>query len=117
MKSENEIDKYISNFPSDIEKTLQEIRKTISATAPDADETISYMMPTFKYRGKNLIHFAGYAAHIGIYPTGANLETELPEVAKYRTGKGTLQFPLSEKFPFDLLRKIVQLRVKQVDSK
>jgi len=116
MKNLSSIDEYINEFPTDMQKTLQGIRNTIHSEAPHAEEAISYGMPTFKLNGINMIHFAAFKNHIGIYPTSSNLEAHIPEVAKYRTGKGTLQFPLGTKIPMDMIRKITQIRVKEIHS-
>ncbi len=110
------IDEYLKLFPEDIKIKLQRIRKTIAEEAPDAVEAISYQMPTFKLDGKNLIHFAGFKDHLSLFPTASKLEDHLPEVAKYRTGKGTLQFSLDEELPVGIIRKIVQIRVSEIKS-
>lgn len=109
------IDDYIAKAPEQSQKKLQMLREIIKSTAPDAGEAISYMMPTFKMHGKNLIHFAAFRDHISVFPTASNLESELPEVKKYRTGKGTLQFPNDSEIPLDLIKRIVQFRVKEMD--
>jgi uncharacterized protein YdhG (YjbR/CyaY superfamily) len=107
------IDEYIAGFPKDVQEILEKIRRTIRKAAPDADETISYLMPTFNLNGKYLVYFAGYKKHIGFY--GApRVNPEFDEdLSVYQTGKGTLQFPLDKPIPFDLISKIVKLRVKE----
>lgn len=110
------IDAYIAAWPPNVQERLQAIRQVVKEEAPEAVEAISYNMPTFKM-GTSLIHFAGAKAHIGVYPTSSHLEEHIPEVAKYRTGKGTLQFPLDEPLPVDLLRQIVALRVRETLEK
>ncbi len=117
MEKHTTIDEYLKTVADDTRKVLQEMRETIQKEAPEAIEAMSYGMPTFKYNGKNLVHFAGWKDHIAVYPTPSNLESEIPEVAKFRTGKGTLQFLLHEPLPFDLIRKIVQFRVKEMTKK
>ncbi len=118
MKNSNQqvltIDEYIKLFSDDIQRILEEIRKTIKEEVPEAQEAISYQMPTFKLHGKNLVHFAAFNNHIGFFPTASNLEAQIPEVAKYRTGKGTLTFPLGQPIPFALIRKIVDFRFKEM---
>lgn len=109
------INDYIAKAPEKSQEKLQILREIIKSTAPDAEEAISYMMPTFKLHGKNLIHFAAFRDHISVFPTASNLESELPEVEKYRTGKGTLQFPNDSEIPFDLIKRIVQFRVNEMN--
>jgi uncharacterized protein YdhG (YjbR/CyaY superfamily) len=107
------IDEYIKSFPNDVQVILEKIRQTIRDSAPEAIETISYQMPTFKLRGKNLVHFAGYKNHVGFYPTPSGIVAFEKELSKYRTGKGTIQFKLDQPLPFDLIRKVVVARVKE----
>jgi uncharacterized protein YdhG (YjbR/CyaY superfamily) len=116
-KHDKNIDEYIALFPNNTKDILKKIRATIKDAAPEATEYISYQMPTYKLKGKNLIHFAAFKSHIGIYPAGAYLEDEIPEVAKYRTGKGTLQFTFTEEFPYELLKEIVKFRAKELEKK
>ena len=107
------IDEYIAGFPKEVQEILEKIRMTIRKAAPDAEETISYLIPTFTLKGKYLIYFAGYKKHIGVYPVPAG-DAELNEkLSVYQTGKGTLQFPLDKPIPLDLITKIVKLRVKE----
>lgn len=110
------IDEYINSQSEEVKPILQELRKVIHQEVPEAVETISYKMPTFKLNGKSLIYFAAFKSHIGVYPTDTNLETELKEVAKYKTGKGTLQFPLDEPFPMNLIKEIVRFRVREINN-
>ncbi|MFX1379018.1 MAG: iron chaperone [Promethearchaeota archaeon] len=110
-KIEN-IDEYISNFPEKIQEILQKLRKIISNSAPDAKEAISYQMPTFKLNG-NLVHFAAHKNHIGFYPTPSGIEAFKSELSPYEVSKGSIKFPLKKPFPFDLVRKIVEFRVKE----
>ena len=110
-KIEN-IDKYTQGFPAEIQKILEKLRETIQKAAPDATEAISYGMPTFKYYG-NLVHFAAYKKHIGFYPSPTGIDAFMDEIAVYRTGKGTLQFPLDQPIPWQLIEKIVIFRVEE----
>ena len=109
------IDEYIEAFPKEIRSILQQIRETIKKAAPEADETISYNMPAFKMK-KVLVYFAAFKNHIGFYalPSGNNAFQK--ELLKYKTGKGSIQFPLTEKIPFDLIKKIVEFRVKEISK-
>ncbi|MGE5798126.1 MAG: iron chaperone [Ignavibacteria bacterium] len=106
------IDEYIKTFPEDVQKILQKIRETIKEAAPGAEEAISYQMPTFKLNG-NLVHFAGYKNHIGFYPTPSGTEAFKKEIAVYRAGKGSVQFPIDKPIPISLIKKIVKFRVKE----
>lgn len=104
------IDEYIAEFPPETRKVLEELRALIRASAPDATETISYAMPTFDLNG-HLVHFAGFAKHVGFYPTGRGVEAFKEELKPYKTGKGSVQFPLGQPLPADLIRRIVERRV------
>src|SRR5205085_9298177 len=108
------IDGYIAEFPPDTQAVLHEIRALIKASAPDATETISYAMPTFDLNGKHLVHFAGYAKHIGFYPTASGIEAFKEEFGHYKGAKGTVPFPLDQPLPRDLIRRIVEFRVEAV---
>ena len=110
MRSFQNIDEYISTYPENIQAILENIRRTIQAAAPEAVESISYGMPVFKFKGV-LAYFAAYKKHIGFYPTPAGIEAFETELAKYKTGKGTLQFPLSQPIPYELITNIVHFRV------
>lgn len=106
------IDEYIAGFPVDLQSILQKIRATIREAAPDAQETISYQMPTFTLQG-NLVHFAAFKRHIGFYPVPSGIEAFKDELAVYKQGKGSVQFPLDQPIPYDLIRRIVIYRVQE----
>ena len=108
----NSIDAYIATFPPETQAILEDIRATIRAAAPDAVEKISYQMPTFALEG-NLVHFAAFKNHIGFYPTPSGTEAFKEEIARYRAGKGSIQFPLDEPMPLDLITRIVKMRVAE----
>lgn len=110
-KAEN-VDKYIADFPSDVQKLLEQMRSAIKNAAPQADETISYAIPTYKLNGM-LVYFAGYANHIGFYPGAAGIAAFADELSDYKTSKGTVQFPIDQPLPLKLVTKIVKFRVKQ----
>jgi uncharacterized protein YdhG (YjbR/CyaY superfamily) len=116
MRSDQEgpknIDEYIAGFPDDVQEKLQQIRMTIRKAAPDAEEKISYQMPTFYLEG-NLVHFAAFKNHIGFYPTPTGIERFQKELAGYKVSKGTVRFPLDQPVPFDLIAEIVRFRVKE----
>jgi uncharacterized protein YdhG (YjbR/CyaY superfamily) len=111
-KKAEDIDGYISQFPDGVQVILQKVRETIRNAAPEAKETISYMMPAFMQHGI-LVYFAAWAKHIGIYPPISGNKTLEKAVARYAGPKGNLQFPLDEPIPYDLIDRIVKLRVKQ----
>ncbi len=111
------IDEYITMFPEDVQEILQELRRLIKDVAPDAQETISYGIPTFKLHG-NLVHFAAYKNHIGFYPGGPSaIEAFKDELALYKQSKGTVQFPIGVQIPFPLVRKMVEFRVRENELK
>lgn len=112
MKEFANIDTYISEFPEEIRIILEQIRCTIQQAAPEAKETIKYGMPTFVLNG-NLVHFAAFKNHIGFYPAPTGIDAFNDELAVYRTGKGTIQFPTGKPIPFDLITKVVNFRVRE----
>ena len=106
------IDDYIADFPPAVQEILQTIRATVREAAPEATEAISYQMPTFMLHG-NLVHFAGYKNHIGFYPVPTGIEAFKEELSVYKQGKGSVQFPLDQPMPYDLIRRIVAFRVAE----
>lgn len=106
------IDKYISGFPKDIQQILSKVRATIQESAPDAEETINYGIPTFTLMG-NLVHFAAFKSHIGFYPTPSGIEKFKKELSAYEGAKGSVKFPLEQPIPYALISKIVKFRVKE----
>ena len=110
------IDDYIERFPADVQAILEEVRSTSRRAAPDAKETISYQMPAFKQHGI-LVYFAAWKEHIGLYPPISGDKALEKAVARYAGPKGNLQFPLDEPIPYQLIERIVKLRVKQDAAK
>ena len=110
------IDEYIAGFPPDVQASLQKIRTTIREAAPDAVETIKYRIPTFTLQG-NLVSFAAYEKHIGIYPAPAGTPQFSQAIAAYRAGQATVRFPLDKPIPFDLISQMVRFRVKNLLEK
>ena len=106
------IDAYIAGFPDDVQAILQQIRRTIHEAAPEATEAISYGMPTFKLNG-NLVHFGAFKSHIGFYPVPSGMAAFQDDLAAYKQGKGSVQFPLNKPMPLDLIRRIVEFRVQE----
>ncbi len=106
-------DEYLSSFSGETRKKLDTLRKTIrDIVPPETKEKISYGIPTFTYRG-NLVHFAGYKTHIGFYPGAAPVETFKEYLGSYKTSKGTIQFPLDNPLPLDLIRNIVNVCIER----
>ncbi|HEY96383.1 MAG TPA: hypothetical protein G4O15_15770 [Dehalococcoidia bacterium] len=112
MSDSKKIDEYIAEFPGDIQVRLYNMRQVIREAAPNAKETISYRMPTFKLNG-NLVHFAAFKKHIGFYPTPSAISVFEKELAPYHTSKGAIQFPHDKPIPYELIEKIVKYRVKE----
>lgn len=106
------IDDYIARFPPELQVKLEKIRLTIRKAAPQAEEAISYMIPTFKLQG-NLVHFAAYKNHIGFYPGAGGIEAFRDELAVYEISKGTIRFPLDQPIPYALIGKIAKFRAVQ----
>ena len=106
------MDEYIAEFPKNVRDVLEELRGVIRESAPQAEEAISYGIPTFKLNG-NLVHFAAFKNHIGFYPTPSAIDAFNKELSPYKQAKGTVQFPIDNPIPFDLVRKIVRYRVKE----
>ena len=107
------IDEYIASFPKDVQVILEELRQTIRDCAPDAEERISYGISTFDLNGRHLVHFAAFKKHVGFFPTSSGVTAFKKELSSFKTSKGTVQFPLDKPIPFDLIRRIVDFRVKE----
>lgn len=108
------IDEYIASFPDEVQQILQNIRSLIKDTATKSTEAIAYGIPTFRLNGKNLVHFAGYSKHIGLYPMASGVENFQDEIGQYKTSKGAIQFPLNKPIPYKLIEKIVKWRMKNM---
>jgi uncharacterized protein YdhG (YjbR/CyaY superfamily) len=106
------IDEYIRLFPAPVQKKLKELRKVIREEAPEAQEKISYQMPTF-HLNRNLVHFAAYAKHIGFYPTSSGIRAFNNKLRNFKHSTGAIQFPLEEPLPIELIRTIVRFRVRE----
>jgi len=108
----NTIDAYIAGFSEGVQEILQKIRGIVKEAAPDAEETIKYQIPTFVLNG-NLVHFAAFEKHIGLYPTPSGIEQFKDALSVYKNAKGSVQFPLDSAIPYTLIKKIVKFRVKE----
>jgi len=106
------VDDYIAGFPRGTQKLLRQMRTTIKAAAPDAEEVISYAMPAYKLNGM-LVYFAGYAGHIGFYPGAGGIAAFKKELSVFKGAKGSVQFPLDRPLPLKLVTQIVRFRAKQ----
>jgi uncharacterized protein YdhG (YjbR/CyaY superfamily) len=106
------VDEYISTFPKNVQAILQKLRQTIKEAAPEAEEVISYQMPAFKLNGV-LVWFAAFKDHISLFPKVSTIEAFKEELANYETSKGTIRFPLNQPIPLNLIKEIVQFRLKE----
>jgi uncharacterized protein YdhG (YjbR/CyaY superfamily) len=106
------IDEYIASFSGNVQEILQKIRETIRNAAPDAEETINYAIPTFVYKG-NLVHFAAFKKHIGFYPAPSGIDRFKDELLGYQSAKGSVQFPIDQPIPYELIDRIVRFRVEE----
>jgi uncharacterized protein YdhG (YjbR/CyaY superfamily) len=112
MQKPNNIDEYIASFPTETQQLLKQLRAALQQMVPDAQQKISYAIPTFTLNG-NLIHFAGYKNHIGLYPGCKAIEVFADDLKGYHTAKGTVQFPLDQPLPMPLINKMVDFCVAQ----
>jgi uncharacterized protein YdhG (YjbR/CyaY superfamily) len=115
LRSKNQpemMDEYIKAFPKDVQSVLEKIRQSIRKAVPEAEEAMSYRMPTFKLKGRVLVYFAAFTRHIGLYPPAPREFKS--EVSKYEGPKGNLKFPTDEQIPYDLITRIVLFRKKAI---
>lgn len=108
------VEEYIAAFPNSTQGMLHKMRALIRNTAPDATESISYAMPAYKLNKKPLVYFAGYENHIGFYATPSGHQQFISQLSKYKTGKGSVQFPLNESLPEKLIIAIVKFRISEL---
>ncbi len=106
------IDAYIAGYPTEVKEKLTALREFIMECVPEAKEKISWAMPTFDYHG-NLIHFAAFKNHIGIYPGESGVSVFQDKLTEYKTSKGAIQIPLNKPMPYDLLKEIIMFRIKE----
>lgn len=112
MSNVNEIDIYISKFTPEVQEILSEVRRVIKAAAPLAEEKIGYQMPGYYLNGP-VVYFAAFKNHIGFFPTGTGTEGFAEEFSQYKGGKGSVQFPYSKPIPYDLIRRVTEVRYAQ----
>src|SRR5712664_2765538 len=111
------IDEYIESFPENVQSVLEKLRATVQEAAPEAVESISYDMPTFKLNGERLVYFSAWKNHIGLYSIPEGNEAFRKELSPYAGEKGSLRFPLDKPVPEDLVKKMVRLRLKEIRQK
>ena len=109
------VDSYIAGFPPDVQKVLEKIRKIIRKAAPKAEQSISYQIPAYKLNGNVLIYFAGFPRHVSVYPAPREAKEFKKELAAYKGGKGTVQFPLDKKIDYDLISRIVKFKLAKME--
>jgi uncharacterized protein YdhG (YjbR/CyaY superfamily) len=108
----NTVDEYISMFPKDVQEKLLQMGKAIKEAAPEAEEKISYRMPAY-FKNGPLVYFAAFKNHIGFYPTASGTETFKEEFKPYKSGKGSVQFPMDEPLPIELVKRVVRFKVEE----
>lgn len=111
-----EVDDFIARYPADVQEILQKIRGIIREAAPDAQEKLNYGIPTFTLNG-NLVHYSALKNHIGFYPTPSGVEKFKKQLSNYSGAKGSVQFPLDQPIPYELIRSITEFRVKEQRAK
>ena len=112
------VDEYVASFPKSVRDILARLRRVVREAAPQAEETMSYGMPTFNLDGKPLVFFAAWKNHVGFYPVNSSIAEKFKnELAPFKMAKGSVQFPFDKPVPFDLVRKIAEFRVKESKSK
>lgn len=116
MEKFKSVDEYITSFPKNVQEILEELRKAIKESAPEAEEVISYGMPAFKLNGV-LVYFAAHKNHIGFYPTASGITAFNEELSSFKHTKGTIQFPIDGSIPFDIVKRIVKFKVKENQAK
>ncbi|MBK8349556.1 MAG: DUF1801 domain-containing protein [Saprospiraceae bacterium] len=109
------VDQYFASQPPAVVDILLKIKDVISSSAPEAVECIAYSMPAFKMHKKPLVYYAAFKNHIGFYALPSGNEAFQKELSKFKTGKGSIQFPLDKEIPYDLIRQIVAFRVAEVN--
>jgi uncharacterized protein YdhG (YjbR/CyaY superfamily) len=112
------VDEYVASLPKNVRDILGELRRVVRESAPQAEETMSYGMPTFDLDGRHLVFFAAWKKHVGFYPVNSSVAEKFKnELAPFKLARGSVQFPLGTPIPFDLVGEIVKFRVREVESK
>jgi uncharacterized protein YdhG (YjbR/CyaY superfamily) len=110
MENPKNLDAYIAGFPKKVQEVLQQLRKAIHEAAPEAEEKIGYGMPAFRLYGRDLVYFAAFEKHIGLYALPSGNQAFRKELDAYKTGKGSIRFPLDQPMPWPLIDKIIRFR-------
>ncbi len=110
------VEGYIRSFPMVVQELLKQMRAAILENAPGAEEGIAYQMPAYRLNGKPLVYFAGFKNHIGFYATPTGHAEFAKELSGYKKGKGSVQFPLGQPLPIDLIVRIIKFRVEENQS-
>ncbi len=110
------VDAYLAGFSGEARAALDELRALLREAVPGASETMSYGIPTLDLHGRHVLHFAGYARHVGLYPTPSGMAAFDAELAHYVHGKGSVRFPLGEPLPADLIRRVAAFRLDEVTA-
>lgn len=116
-ESKPNVETYIASFPENTRSILEKLRALILEEVPEAEESIAYQMPAYKYLGHPLVYFAGFTKHVGLYALPSGHTRFAKELSGYKQGKGSVQFPLAEHMPYDLIRDIVRFRAKENEEK
>ena len=111
-----DVDAYLAALPAEVGATLEAMRRVIKAEVPDVTESITYRMPTFKYRGRRLVYLGAATNHCGIYSMSSGIERHRAELAAYHTSKGTIQVPIGEPLPEPLLRMLLRERIDEIEA-
>ncbi len=114
MQQYSSVDEYLADFSAEVQAILKDIRHCIRTAVPSAVESISYGMPAYKYKGKPLAYFAAFKNHIGFYATPNSHEAFSAELSKYKQGKGSVQFPIHQPMPFELIEKMLMFRKESI---
>lgn len=116
MQKFSSVDEYIHSFPADIQTVLNDVRALVRSVAPDASEQIAYGMPAYKLRGKPLVYFGAYKGHLGVYALPVTHTEYAVELAPYVHSKGSVQFSWSKPIPYDLIKRMVVFRKKELET-
>jgi uncharacterized protein YdhG (YjbR/CyaY superfamily) len=118
MKTYNTVEEYLKDVPAEKLAALEKLRKTIRSVVPNAEEYISYGMPTFRYRGRGLVSYAAFKDHCSLFPLNSTLiKTYAEDLEDFKTSKGTIQFLVDSPLPASLVKKIIKARMKENEAK
>lgn len=111
------VDEYLAGIPDEVRPILQKVRETIRSTIPDAEETISYGIPTFRLAGKYVLYFAGWKTHVGVYPVSRGDDEFEQAVGPYRAAKDSLHFSYAKPIPFELIARVARAEADRRTSR